>query len=63
MRQYDCEPTLNDTEVLEFCKNGFMMFEGVVSEELNRRTNEYLDEHDGTWSRPRYWTRTGSWTA
>ena len=26
MRQYDCEPTLNDTDVLEFCKNGFMMF-------------------------------------
>ena len=47
MRQYDCEPTLNDTEVLEFCKNGFMMFEGVVSDEINRRTNEYLDEHDG----------------
>ena len=46
MRQYDCEPTLNDIEVLEFCKNGFMMFEGVVSDELNRRTNEYLDEHD-----------------
>ena len=47
MRQYDCEPTLNDTEVLEFCKNGFMMFEGVVSDEINRRTNDYLDEHDG----------------
>ena len=47
MRQHDCEPTLNDTEVLEFCKNGFMMFEGVVSDEINRRTNEYLDEHDG----------------
>jgi hypothetical protein len=40
---FDCEPTLNDNEVLEFCKNGYMMLEGVVPDEVNRRTIEYVD--------------------
>ena len=48
MKQYDCKPTLNDNEVLEFCKNGFSMFEGVISDEVNRRTIDFLDEHPGT---------------
>ena len=48
MIQYDCKPTLNDNEVLEFCKNGFSMFEGVISDEVNRRTIDFLDEHRGT---------------
>ena len=42
---YDCEPTLNDTEVLEFCKRGFLVLEGVVPEEVNRRTLEFMEEH------------------
>lgn len=42
MRTYDCEPTLSDSEVLEFCKNGFLMLEGVVPDEVNRATAEYL---------------------
>ena len=32
METYDCKPTLNDSEVLEVCKNGFLMLEGVVSD-------------------------------
>ena len=47
METYDCEPTLNDTEVLEFCKKGFLMLEGVVSDEVNRRTLEFVDAHPG----------------
>ena len=43
MRTYDCEPTLNDSDVLEFCKKGFLMLEGVVPEEINRKTLEYLE--------------------
>ena len=38
----DCPATLTDTEVLEFCKQGYMMFPGVISEEINQRTLEYL---------------------
>jgi hypothetical protein len=44
-RTYDCKPTLNDRQVLDFCKNGFLMLEGVVPDEINRRAIEYLDEH------------------
>ncbi|MDP7132970.1 MAG: hypothetical protein QF437_20915, partial [Planctomycetota bacterium] len=43
MTTYDCAPTLTDSEVLEFCKNGYLMLEGVVPEEVNRRTLEYVD--------------------
>ena len=28
MRLHDCDPTMTDTEVLEFCKKGFLMLEG-----------------------------------
>ena len=43
MITYDCKPTLNDTQVVEFCKKGFLMLEGVVPDEVNRRTLEYLE--------------------
>ncbi|MCZ6675922.1 MAG: phytanoyl-CoA dioxygenase family protein [Candidatus Poribacteria bacterium] len=44
---YGCEPTLTDRQVLEFCKNGYMVLEGVVPDEINRRTIAYCDEHPG----------------
>ena len=31
---YDCEPTLNDQEVFEFCRKGYLVLEGVVEDEL-----------------------------
>ena len=42
-RTFDCAPTLTDTEVLEFCRNGFLILEGVVPDEINRRTCDYLN--------------------
>ena len=42
---YDCEPTLTDQQVIEFCKNGFIMLEAVVPDEVNRRTTEFLDRN------------------
>jgi hypothetical protein len=45
MNTYDCEPTLTDTQVLEFCKQGFLMLEGVVPDEINHKAFEYLEEH------------------
>jgi hypothetical protein len=47
MRTYDCPPTLNDREVLEFCKTGYLKLEGVVPEEVNRKTVAYLEEDPG----------------
>ena len=42
-RTFDCRPTLTDTQVLEFCRNGFLVLEGVVPDEINRRTCDYLN--------------------
>ena len=42
---YDCEPTLSDTQVLEFCKKGFLVLKGVVPEETNKKTVEFLKEN------------------
>ena len=43
-RPYDCPPTLTDLGVLDFCKKGFLLLDGVVPDEINRRTLAYLDE-------------------
>ena len=29
-RTFDCNPTLTDSQVLDFCINGYMMLEGVI---------------------------------
>ena len=42
-RTFDCEPTLTDFEVLDFCINGYIMLEGVVPDDVNRRACDYLD--------------------
>ena len=41
---YNCEPTLNDTQVLEFCKYGFLVLEAVVSDEVNKKTVQFMEE-------------------
>lgn len=43
--KYDCPPTLSDTQVLDFCKNGFMMLEAAVPDDINRRTTEFVDRY------------------
>lgn len=45
MKTGNCDPTLDDTELLEFCKQGFLLLEGVVSEDVNQRTIEFVDAH------------------
>ena len=47
MKTHDCRATLKDSEVLEFCKKGFHVFEGVVPEEINRKTIEFLEVESG----------------
>ena len=42
-RTFDCEPTLTDSDVLRFCREGYLHFEGVVPDEINRRTRDYLN--------------------
>ena len=43
MRLHDCDPTMIDTQVLEFCKKGYLMLEGVVGDDINRRTVEFVE--------------------
>ena len=45
MRTHSCRPGLRDTQVLDFCKKGYMVLEGVVPDEVNRRTVEFLDKY------------------
>lgn len=44
-RIHDCKPTLNDRQVLDFCRNGYMVLPAVVPDEVNRRTVEFMAEH------------------
>ena len=40
---FDGEPTLTDTQVLEFCREGYLLLPGVVPDEINRRARAYLE--------------------
>ena len=42
---YNCEPTLTDHQVIEFCQKGFIILEGVVADEINRRTTNFLNDY------------------
>ena len=44
MNVSDVKPTLTDTQVLDFCKRGYMIFPAVVPPEINRRAVEYVNE-------------------
>ena len=46
---YDCEPTLTDRDVINFCRNGYLVLEGVVPDEINREIVRYLDEVDDSY--------------
>ena len=45
LTKYDCGPTLNDQQVMDFCRNGYLVLAAVVPEEVNRRTVEFMAEH------------------
>ena len=42
MKTHSCRPGLRDSQVLEFCKQGFMVLEGVVPDAINRRAVDFL---------------------
>jgi len=42
-RTFDCAPTLTDSQVLDFCRQGFLLLPGAVPDEINRRTCAYLE--------------------
>ena len=42
MRTHDCEPSLTDSEVMNFCREGYLVLEAVVPEEINQQTCQFL---------------------
>ena len=45
--RHDCKPTLNDQQVFEFCRRGYLVLEGVVNAAVNDRMMAFIDEHPG----------------
>ena len=43
---YDCQPTLSDSQVAAFCRDGCMVFDGVVPEPINQRCFDWLDAQE-----------------
>lgn len=41
---YNCKPTLTDYQVLEFCKKGYIMLDGVIAPETNQRVVDWIDK-------------------
>ena len=39
----DGEPTLTDSQVLDFCREGYLLLKGVVPDGINRRACDYLE--------------------
>ncbi len=39
---YNGPPTLTDTQVLEVCREGYLMLPGIVSDDVNARTIEFM---------------------
>ena len=42
-RTFDCQPTLSDSQVLQFCREGHLLLPGVVPDHINQRTCDYLE--------------------
>jgi hypothetical protein len=46
--RYNCKPTMNDLQVMKFCRQGFIVLEGIVPNKVNYRTLNYLDDYYNT---------------
>jgi hypothetical protein len=42
-RTFDCPPSLSDEQVVDFCRDGYLLLRGVVPDETNRRTIAWLN--------------------
>ena len=41
-RTFNCGSSLGDNEVLDFCRNGYLIFENIISDDTNKKTLDYL---------------------
>lgn len=40
------KPSLTDSQVVQFCRDGYLMFERVVPDEINRRVSQFIAERN-----------------
>lgn len=45
----DCLPTLNDQQIIEFCRTGFLTLPAVVPEEINRKAVDFIETIDSSY--------------
>ena len=48
LSSYNCAPTLDDGQVVDFCRNGYLMLPAVVPDEVNKQVVAYLEEIDAS---------------
>jgi hypothetical protein len=48
-RTCDCPPTLTDRDVIDFCRNGYLILPAVVPGDVNARVVDFLDHVDSTY--------------
>ena len=48
MKTYDCQPTLTDSQVLEFCHRGYLLLPAVVDPEVDALTLKFRETHRET---------------
>lgn len=48
-KKMDCAPTLTDREVIDFCRNGYLVLPEVVPKEINEQVVDYLERNDSTY--------------
>ena len=45
MVKKECEPTLTDQQIIQFCRDGYMEFPGAVSKDITDRALDYVAEN------------------
>ena len=43
---FDCDPTMTDSEVLAFCRDGCLLLRGVVPDQINPARARLVGRHD-----------------
>ena len=59
MTTYDCEPSLSDIDVSDFCVREFTILDSIVPPVINTRTLNYLEDYYAK-QEPKIWEQTAT---
>ena len=45
---HDCEPTLDDAQVIDFCRDGYLQLDRVIDDDVNRQVIHYLENENAS---------------